>query len=238
MADGYIYVLCNPAYRSNLYKIGYTTLRPEDRAWKLYEDASGVPEPFEIAYTHPVSDCWIAEQRIHDALSSSRNSRYREFFNVDLETARDTIRRVCEDVNHEFPENIPPPIIDRERLLVSDPRANTNANGFQYSVPPSSGTKPDMSEATRTAGNGASDANAPTDSRLGAQSALGAKTAPTQNKARARRHIPVVTIVFMLGFALNIGGTIYQYNENGVVNWIFMTLSVFCFLCAIFLSDE
>ncbi len=48
MASRYIYILSNPAFKDNLYKIGHTTKNVPTRANQLY--TTGVPEKLDYIY--------------------------------------------------------------------------------------------------------------------------------------------------------------------------------------------
>jgi predicted transport protein len=107
MARGYIYILFNPGLRSNQFKIGLTTQSPDERARDLSR-ATGVPQPFEVAYSVQVEDCGAAERLVHDTLHRYRVGK--EFFELPLRVAVDamseiatTVGRVPEDSSAEGP---------------------------------------------------------------------------------------------------------------------------------------
>jgi hypothetical protein len=95
----YIYILLNPAHKS-LLKIGRTSRNPEDRAQEL-SLATGVPQPFLVAYESLVSDSVLAEQQIHEELSRQgyRTNPSREFFEVPLKVAVSVVDRVCKSLS-------------------------------------------------------------------------------------------------------------------------------------------
>jgi hypothetical protein len=90
-AAGYIYVLQNPSM-GNLLKIGKTSRSGEHRIAEL-SAATGVPTPFILAYEVLVEDSSTAEAIIHQRLEGEgyRVAGNREFFNVDLKTAIETV---------------------------------------------------------------------------------------------------------------------------------------------------
>lgn len=97
MAVGYIYILLNPSLRSQRYKIGMTRKTPEERASAI-SSATGVPEPFEVAYAKKVRDCQLAERLIMDRLHERRISSNREFFDIALQEAVETLNDVAAQV--------------------------------------------------------------------------------------------------------------------------------------------
>jgi hypothetical protein len=79
MAVGYIYALLNESFIGSV-KIRKSTRHPETRAAEL--SGTSVPHPFLVAYYEKVSDCDLAEKRVHEELKQFRESRNREFFKV------------------------------------------------------------------------------------------------------------------------------------------------------------
>lgn len=102
MNPGYIYALQNRSFGSNIIKIGMTTREPEVRAKEIYRGASGVPEPFEIAFACKVADCEVAEKKIHRRFNAYRSNKAREFFIIPVEIAKKVIISVCQEVNKLF----------------------------------------------------------------------------------------------------------------------------------------
>lgn len=90
--EGVIYILINPSMPS-LVKIGKTTRVPEERAIEL-SGTSGVPTKFFVAYEVSVSDCDAAEKDIHNRLSNFRVNDGREFFNMPLKTAIQSVMEI------------------------------------------------------------------------------------------------------------------------------------------------
>lgn len=89
--EGWIYVLSNE-YMPGIYKVGMTTVSPENRAKEL-SSATGVPDKFKIEAAffsdNPSSD----EYDIHECLKEYRINESREFFKGDLEY----ITHVCSE---------------------------------------------------------------------------------------------------------------------------------------------
>ncbi|MEW5886182.1 MAG: GIY-YIG nuclease family protein, partial [Pseudomonadota bacterium] len=98
--QGYLYVLVNPAFRSNFLKIGKTTRTPSERAEEI-SLGTGVPLRFYVAYEALVSDCHAVERIVHERLRGARSTTNREFFEVPL---KDAIRIISE-VASQFAPN-------------------------------------------------------------------------------------------------------------------------------------
>jgi predicted transport protein len=97
MSDGYIYVLFNPSFRRDLFKIGKTTKTPEERAREI-SLATGVPRDFEVIYEERVNDCDTAERLIHQRLNKHRSSSNREFFELPLKEIIRVVRGAANEV--------------------------------------------------------------------------------------------------------------------------------------------
>jgi hypothetical protein len=89
---GHVYILLNPSHK--LLKIGKTTKTPDERAAEL--SSTGVPAPFMVAYSEKVSDCDLAETRIHAELAAFRVNGDREFFSASLKDAIKVVSKVAE----------------------------------------------------------------------------------------------------------------------------------------------
>lgn len=99
MANGFLYVLINPAM-PGLAKVGKTTRNPSNRVSEL-SAATGVPSPFILAYQQPVQDCHAAEVWVHAELERSgyRVATNREFFNAPLHEITALLSRVASIVS-------------------------------------------------------------------------------------------------------------------------------------------
>ncbi|GAX45385.1 hypothetical protein NIES4075_64060 [Tolypothrix sp. NIES-4075] len=113
MQAGYIYALTNKSFGDYVIKIGMTRRKPYTRAKEIYVGASGVPEPFDVAFACQVSDCAEAERKIHERLKTYRSNKKREFFTIPIEVARKIILKVCQEVNKLFGSSV-------ENLIVID----------------------------------------------------------------------------------------------------------------------
>lgn len=97
MSEGYLYILFNPSFRPNRYKLGMTTRSPSERASELSR-STGVPEPYEVAYEVRVQDCRLAEQLIEDRLAQHRIRSNREFYEIPLHEIVALANEVAEKV--------------------------------------------------------------------------------------------------------------------------------------------
>jgi len=90
-ADGYVYVLTNRSMKG-LVKIGMTTRSPEARCAEVSQ-ATGVPIPYEVAWSHVVvGNVALVERLVHESLSSARFNK--EFFRITPEEAQEAILEV------------------------------------------------------------------------------------------------------------------------------------------------
>jgi hypothetical protein len=81
---GYIYCLSNPSFEENVYKIGFTSKTPQQRALQLYK--TGVPTPFNVELYKCITDYKTNEKKVHKILKQYRINDQREFFRVSLST--------------------------------------------------------------------------------------------------------------------------------------------------------
>ncbi|MGW5721816.1 GIY-YIG nuclease family protein [Amycolatopsis sp. NPDC003865] len=86
---GFVYVLRNPR-DPGVVKIGFTDRLAEDRAKEL--SGSGLPEPFTVEFRAATCRPRELERFAHDALAEFRLNPRREFFEVPVEVAIETIR--------------------------------------------------------------------------------------------------------------------------------------------------
>lgn len=101
---GRVYVLTNPRMHG-LVKIGFTLGTVEGRAKEL--DATGTPEPFEIAYQVEVRGPERLERHAHTQLTDKRVRNSREFFEIDVAEAILCVRnltseRLDEELNQKY----------------------------------------------------------------------------------------------------------------------------------------
>ena len=88
---GYVYILTNSAF-PHLVKIGKTAKDPQLRASQLHQ--TGTPMPFIVAFHVEVSDMDTVERLIHEKLDSRRSNKSREFFEIKLKDAIETLEEI------------------------------------------------------------------------------------------------------------------------------------------------
>lgn len=89
---GYIYCLTNRAI-PKLVKIGKTARDPMARAAEI-SAGTGVPTPFDVAWSMKVRDMDRAETDLHHALSKFRLQKKREFFRCSPGQARAAAKKL------------------------------------------------------------------------------------------------------------------------------------------------
>ncbi len=90
--DQWVYVLENDS-QPGLLKIGYTKLTPDERA-KQISNATGVPLPYKVAWAYRCFNGELLEGEVHHALKKYRVNNQREFFQISLEEAKQTISNI------------------------------------------------------------------------------------------------------------------------------------------------
>lgn len=94
----WVYVLRNPAFSDDLLKIGRTSRTPDARANEL-SSKTGVPEDYEVVAAYPTPNSKRLEKRVHRKLKIYRTDDRKEFFNVQLETAKRVIENTHNNDN-------------------------------------------------------------------------------------------------------------------------------------------
>ena len=100
--SGYVYILSNPSFKEDIFKIGRTTRTPEDRAWEIFRGATGVPTEFQVSYARQVANCKEAESEIHQTLDDARINDSREFFKTSLSQAKEVFETVCIRIDQQY----------------------------------------------------------------------------------------------------------------------------------------
>lgn len=77
---GYIYIMQNPYYKDEQYKVGYA-IDPYDRAKQLSR-STGILGKFHVLKIFPVNNMRKYEDKIHYFLNEYRFSKDREFFEI------------------------------------------------------------------------------------------------------------------------------------------------------------
>jgi hypothetical protein len=88
--DQWVYVLSNPSLPKEYLKIGYTKLKPEERATQI-SSATGVPTPYKVEWAYKCFNGEIIERMTHQKLKAFRVNNRKEFFHISLEEAKDNI---------------------------------------------------------------------------------------------------------------------------------------------------
>ena len=88
--DQWVYVLSNPSLPKEYLKIGYTKLKPEERAIQI-SSATGVPTPYKVEWAYKCFNGEIVERMTHQKLKAFRVNNRKEFFHISLEEAKDSI---------------------------------------------------------------------------------------------------------------------------------------------------
>ena len=90
--DQWVYILENDS-QPGLLKIGYTKLTPDARA-KQISNATGVPLPYKVAWAYRCFNGELLEGEVHHALRKYRVNNQREFFQIGLDEAKETIELI------------------------------------------------------------------------------------------------------------------------------------------------
>ena len=102
-SNGWVYILINPSLQNSYLKIGMTTRTPEIRAREMSEE-TGIPGEYDVAHKREVYDCEKVEALVHSELdkfriTSTRNDRSRELFNLSLPKAIATMNKIVDEQN-------------------------------------------------------------------------------------------------------------------------------------------
>ena len=90
--DQWVYILSNPT-SPGLLKIGYTKQTPEERA-KQISSATGVALPYKVEWAYKCFNGETVEREVHHKLKSQRVNNNKEFFQISLEEAKETINLI------------------------------------------------------------------------------------------------------------------------------------------------
>ncbi|MHC6152735.1 GIY-YIG nuclease family protein [Bradyrhizobium elkanii] len=99
---GYVYIMRSPAHERNVYKIGFTTRDPEDRANDL-SSTSGQPDALVVMQSWKVFEPRRVEQEIHRRLEQLRINSRREFFKANFQMLRQTIEQIIAQLDASAP---------------------------------------------------------------------------------------------------------------------------------------
>jgi len=79
--DQWVYVLSNPSLPKEYLKIGYTKLKPEERATQI-SSATGVPTPYKVEWAYKCFNGEIVERMTHQKLKAFRVNNRKNFFTL------------------------------------------------------------------------------------------------------------------------------------------------------------
>lgn len=99
MNPEYIYILSNPSLP--YLKIGRTKNKPEFRTFDLSKSTS-IPTDFILEYWDECKNSHICEEQIHEKLNLYRVSDSKEFFDIDLNLACETISNTIDFCNKNY----------------------------------------------------------------------------------------------------------------------------------------
>ncbi|MDC1412246.1 GIY-YIG nuclease family protein [Amylibacter sp.] len=91
---GFVYIMSNASFDGRL-KIGMSVKDPTGERVNELNNTTSLPEPFLVEYYCFVDRHDFLEKLIHKELDAFRPNKKREFFNVKLEIAIDTIRKLA-----------------------------------------------------------------------------------------------------------------------------------------------
>lgn len=94
-SEGWIYTLRSAAHARDVFKIGMTTRSADGRAQEL-SASTGQPDQFLVVEDWHVTQPFMVERLIHDALRSYRLSGRREFFQMKYKELRVIVERIAE----------------------------------------------------------------------------------------------------------------------------------------------
>jgi len=100
---GIIYILDNPGLRKGVFKIGCTRRSGDIRARQLNIDANtGTPGTFRCIFECRTDDCGKAEESVFQKIAEHRRGKWgQEYFEVELDHAKEIIVQICEEVDRE-----------------------------------------------------------------------------------------------------------------------------------------
>jgi hypothetical protein len=101
--SGYVYIISNPAFRSEVLKIGMTCATdPTERVKSLYNTST--PLHFEIQILHYSENALAIEQKLHEIFRSSRINARREFFYATTEEILEKLQNMKGSIIYLSPE--------------------------------------------------------------------------------------------------------------------------------------
>lgn len=95
---GYVYIMRQPTFEENIFKVGLTRRNVEKRKKELSNTSS--PDDFFVINSYYTKDCVKAEKEIHKRLEKYRLTSRREFFQCDLRIIMEICDEIIKKTNH------------------------------------------------------------------------------------------------------------------------------------------
>jgi hypothetical protein len=120
MTEGYIYVISNPSFGADIFKVGYTDKTPTERLKEANSTTWAFPT-FKLEFAKKVIDARDKEQKLHRTLGAfaRRIHPKREFFNVQLKSIMLLFDMIDGEMWVQTPE-VPEIISDATETIVRD----------------------------------------------------------------------------------------------------------------------
>lgn len=116
IVKGFIYVVVNPAF-PKMVKIGHTLKAVYERVYEL-SNSSGIPEKFIVAFEKEVSNPKIVESLIHKELDIFRVNPNREFFEISITQAINTVLKISKEYEIKPLENSTPAFLKTDTFPI------------------------------------------------------------------------------------------------------------------------
>jgi len=98
--SGNVYIMRQVAMHKDIFKIGFTRRESNKRRKEFFK--TNVPDEFLVVTDWEVSDCVLAETKIHIALDKYRLSGRREFFQLSIQDAFNVCNQIILKINEDL----------------------------------------------------------------------------------------------------------------------------------------
>ena len=92
----YVYILSNKSYPNNVFKVGWTTNLPEERADQLSSE-TGVLYPFKVEYYKSFKNADNIEKKVHKKFKAYRVRQNKEFFEIEINKLKEYLESLDEN---------------------------------------------------------------------------------------------------------------------------------------------
>ncbi|SMF76988.1 GIY-YIG nuclease family protein [Candidatus Pelagibacter sp. HIMB1321] len=92
----YVYILSNKSYPNNVFKVGWTTNLPEERADQLSSE-TGVLYPFKVEYYKSFKNADNVEKKVHKKFKAYRVRQNKEFFEIEINKLKEYLENLDEN---------------------------------------------------------------------------------------------------------------------------------------------